>query len=144
MKKNSQHLLTKSKNTDCLEKEFLNHTVLVSQDFLEQVPSHCSLWYESPEEIEKKLAWGEEKTRLLQWVRKQVQRKLSPKEKRYIEMYYFQGLTLETISERSGANPSAIHRALRRGIRKLIHLTKDENLCFQKIRIGRTKKNEKE
>ncbi len=131
---------SKKKTYTDREEPFRN-TVLMSQHFLEQIPSSKSLWYETPEEIEKKLQWGKEKARLLQWVQKQIQRKLTVKERNYIELYYFQGLTLELISKKYHSNPANISRTIRRGIKKLVQLTKNEEICFQRIHMRQRKRS---
>lgn len=125
-------------------REYTNHfrnTVFVSSQFLEEISEAQSLWYETPEEIESKIQWGEEKARLLNWVKKQMERKLSVKERKYIDHYYLQGETLETISKKFNSHPANIHRTIRRGIKKLIQLTKNENLHFHLVRMKRSKKS---
>lgn len=114
--------------------------VFVSSQFLEEISEAQSLWYETPEEIENKIEWGKEKVQLLNWVKKQMARKLSIKERRYIEHYYLQGETLEIISKKFQSHPANIHRTIRRGIKKLIQLTKNENLRFHSVRMKRSKK----
>jgi len=115
--------------------------VFVSSQFLEEISEAQSLWYETPEEIESKIQWGKEKVRLLNWVKNQMERKLSIKERKYIEHYYLQGETLEAISKKFHSHPATIHRAIRRGIKKLIQLTKNENLRFHLVRMKRSKKS---
>jgi len=131
--------VSKKKTYTDREEPFRN-TVLMPQHFLEQIPSNQSLWHETPEEIEEKLQWGKEKARLLQWVQKQIQRKLTVKERNYIELYYFQGLTLELISKKYHSNPANISRTIRRGIKKLVQLTKNEEICFHRVHMKQSKK----
>ncbi|HOQ31667.1 MAG TPA: hypothetical protein PLA12_04040 [Candidatus Hydrogenedens sp.] len=114
--------------------------VFVSSQFLEEISEAQSLWYETPEEIERKIEWSKEKAQLLNWVKKQMERKLSIKERKYIEHYYLQGETLEFISKKFHSHPANIHRTIRRGIKKLIQLTKNENLRFHVVRMKRSKK----
>ncbi|HOV33196.1 MAG TPA: hypothetical protein PLX23_07530 [Candidatus Hydrogenedens sp.] len=137
LKKSIQGTL-KAKTYKDREEPFRN-TVLVSQHFLEQIPNSQSLWHETPEEIERKLQWGKEKAHLLQWIQKQIQRKLTVKERNYIELYYFQGLTLELISKKYHSNPANISRTIRRGIKKLVLLTKNEEICFQRVHMRQAK-----
>ncbi len=131
---------TSTINSSTIRRDSFRNTILVSQHFLEQIPETQSLWHETPEEIEEKLQWGKEKAHLLQWVQKQIQRKLTAREKNYIELYYFQGLTLEVIAKKHHSNPSNISRTIRRGIKKLVQLTKNEEIHFQRVHIRRAKK----
>lgn len=123
--------------------DYFPKRVFVSPQFLEEIPETQSLWHETPEEIEQKLQWGKEKAQLLQWVRKQIERKLTPKERKYIEHYYLQGQTLETIAKKYQSHPANIHRTIRRGIKKLIQLTKNENLIFHSSRMKKRKNTNK-
>ncbi len=123
--------------------DYFRNTVFVSSQFLEEIPETQSLWYETQEEIEQKLQWGKEKAHLLQWVRKQMERKLTPKERKYIEHYYLQGQTLETIAKKFQSHPANIHRTIRRGVKKLIELNKNENLIFHFTRMKKRKNTNK-
>lgn len=123
--------------------DYFRNIIFVSSQFLEEIPETQSLWYETQEEIEQKLQWGKEKAHLLQWVRKQMERKLTPKEKKYIEYYHFQGKTLETIAKKFQSHPANVHRIIRRGIKKLIQLTKNENLIFHFTRMKKRKNTNK-
>ncbi|NUM52244.1 MAG: sigma-70 family RNA polymerase sigma factor [Candidatus Hydrogenedentes bacterium] len=77
------------------------------------------MWYETPEEIEDGLRWGEEKAALLKWVRRQMGRRLTKRERRCIELYFFEGLTFREVGDRTGTNASSAYRAIGRAIRKL-------------------------
>ncbi|MGC8739328.1 MAG: hypothetical protein ACP5UA_11890 [Candidatus Hydrogenedens sp.] len=131
----------KSKPVDIKSPDNFRNTIFVSSQFLEEISETQSLWYETPEEIERKIQWGKEKAHLLNWVKKQMERKLTLKEKKYIECYYLQGETLEVISKRFHSHPANIHRTIRRGIKKLIQLTKNENLHFHLVRMKRSRKS---
>jgi RNA polymerase sigma factor (sigma-70 family) len=78
-----------------------------------------SAWYETPEEIERGLERGVEKARLLRWVRRQMGRKLTARERHCIELYFFEGLTFREIARRTDTNASSAYRAVRRALRKL-------------------------
>ena len=78
-----------------------------------------AMWYESPEEVEAGLEWGEEKEKLLRWVRRQMGRRLTKRERQCIELYYFKGLTCREVGEKTGTDPSSAYRAIQRAIRKL-------------------------
>jgi len=133
----SKRKCCKSSLKNIISSDSFRNTVFVSSQFLEEIPEAQSLWYETPEEIEQKIQWGKEKSELLKWVKKQMERKLTLKERKYIESYYFKGETLEIISKRFHRHPSNIHRTIRRGIKKLIQLTKNENLRFHSVRMKR-------
>ena len=76
-------------------------------------------WYETPAEIRAGLRWGERKAELLQWVRREMGRRLTKRERRCIELYYFHALTYEVVGKITGTNPSSAFRAVRRAVRKL-------------------------
>lgn len=78
-----------------------------------------AMWYETPEDIADGLRWGEEKAALLKWVKRQVGRRLTKRERRCIELYYFEGLTFREVGDRTGTNASSAFRAIKRAVRKL-------------------------
>lgn len=86
---------------------------------LDEFTNQDSPWHESAAKVEAGLAWGEEKARLLKWVRKQMRRRLTPKQRRCIELYYFQNLTYRQVGKRTGCCPSSACRAVQRGIHRL-------------------------
>ena len=76
-------------------------------------------WYETPEEIDEGLAVGVRKEMLLQWVRRQMSRKLNRWERHCIRKHYFEGRSIKFIARRSKRNASAVRRTIDRAIRKL-------------------------
>ena len=76
-------------------------------------------WHETPEEIEEGLQWGEEKAALLKWVRRQIGRRLTARERRCVELYFFEGLTYREVGEKTGTHQSSAFRAIKRAVRKL-------------------------
>jgi RNA polymerase sigma factor (sigma-70 family) len=93
--------------------------VSVSLDFLKRVGANRSFWYETEEEIEAGLEWGRQKDRLLRWVRRQMARRLSKRERRCVEMYFFKGMTYLEVANATGTDASSAHRAVARSLRKL-------------------------
>ncbi len=91
------------------------------------VANENRMWFETPVEIQAGLEWGKEKRRLLKWVRRQMFKKLSIRERRCIELYYFQNLTFRQVSEVNGITVSSVHRAVRRALRKFRHAAKRKN-----------------
>jgi DNA-directed RNA polymerase specialized sigma24 family protein len=77
------------------------------------------MWHETPEDIEAGLAWGVKKKRLLRWVRRRMTDNLSPVERRSIEMYFFKAMKKADIARATQTSPAAVHRAVRRALRKL-------------------------
>ena len=77
------------------------------------------MWYESQEDVEAGLRLGEEKAELMKWVRRQMGRRLTIRERRCIELYYFEGLTFREVGDRTGTNASSVFRAIKRAVRKL-------------------------
>lgn len=76
-------------------------------------------WAETEEEVAAGLAWGEEKARLLKWVRKQMRRRLTEKQRAAIQLYYFEDLTYVEMGVRMGCAPSSACRTVHRAIRRL-------------------------
>lgn len=76
-------------------------------------------WYEDEETIRRGLEWGRKKARILRWVESQMLLRLTPIERRCIELYYFQALNYREAASVLEVNPSSVYRAVRRGIRKL-------------------------
>ena len=93
--------------------------IYVGPQFMDFRTTTDAMWYESPEDVEEGLRWGEEKAALLQWVRRQMGRRLTKRERRCIELYYFEGLTFREVGSRTGTNASSVYRAIRRALRKL-------------------------
>jgi len=78
-----------------------------------------SAWYETPEEIEAGLEWGRRKAELLRWVRRQMGRRLTLRERRCIELYFFRDKNYREVAKATGTGPSSAYRATARAIRKL-------------------------
>jgi len=93
--------------------------ISVGPEFLQFRTASEAMWYESPEDVEKGLRRGEEKAALLQWVQRQMGRRLTQRERRCIELYYFEGLTFREVGDRTGTNASSAFRAIKRAVRKL-------------------------
>lgn len=113
--------------------------IFLSDKLLEEFPESKSLWYESIEEINTKLEQAKERENLLNWVRKHIERNLTKKEKSYIEHYYFQGLTLEDISQKFKVNPSSVSRGIKRALRKLRRLKDNDSLVLVRRGMRRIK-----
>jgi DNA-directed RNA polymerase specialized sigma24 family protein len=93
--------------------------VHVSPSFFRLVPASRSAWYETEEEIEAGLAWGRRKAVLLRWVRRQMGRRLSLRERRCIELCFFEGRSYVEAAAITGTNPSSAQRAVERSLRRL-------------------------
>lgn len=111
--------------------------VYVSDKFLEEVPESKSIWYESENEVEFKVKRAKERAKLLRWIKKQMERTLTRKEKAYIEYYFFTGLTLEEISNRFRVNPSSVSRGIKRAVRKLRRLKENDSITLYKKKMRR-------
>jgi len=106
-----------------MEKEFCTNgdrfKVNLSPRVLDHYPASASAWFETEEAIEAGLTWGEEKARLLKWVRKQMRQRLTPRQQRCIELYYFEGLSFAEVGTEAGITMSSAYRIVQRGIRRL-------------------------
>lgn len=85
-------------------------------------------WHETAEDIEEGIAWGEEKDRLLSWVRRQTDHRLTAVERHAVQQYFFEGLTYREAAARTGVNASTVHRAVRRAIRKLKEAAAEDDI----------------
>lgn len=98
--------------------------VQVSPGALKHIPECRGAWYESEEEIEEGLRRGAEKAKLLRWIRQAMGRRLTLREQRCVELYFFEGMTLREVGEATGTDPSSVCRAVHRSLRKLRHAAK--------------------
>lgn len=85
-------------------------------------------WHETPEEVEAGLAWGREKARLLHWVEKEMGGRLTARERRCIEMCFFEGLSYREAGAATGTNASSVCRAIQRSMRKLRQAAKEGDI----------------
>jgi DNA-directed RNA polymerase specialized sigma24 family protein len=85
-------------------------------------------WNEDEQTIAAGLAWGEEKARLLRWVRWQMRWRLRDKQRQAIELHYFEDLTYVEIGLRMGCSTSAAYRSVRRGLAKLRESARQEGV----------------
>ena len=88
-------------------------------EIMEGFANEDSFWSEDEAATAAGLAWGEEKARLLKWVRKQMRCRLTTRQRRCIELYYFKDLTYLEVGQKMGCNTSSASRCIRRGIRRL-------------------------
>lgn len=95
------------------------YAVYINPQRIDQRTLREAMWYESAEEVEAGLQWGEEKANLLRWVRRQMGRRLTKRERKCIELYYFKGLSCREVGDKTGTDPSSAYRAIQRAIRKL-------------------------
>lgn len=79
-----------------------------------------SAWYESPREVREGLRRGRRKEILLSWVRREIDRRLTPCQKRYVALYYFRGMSYAAIAAVFDVPPSSVCRVVRRALDRLI------------------------
>jgi RNA polymerase sigma factor (sigma-70 family) len=101
------------------KEELRRDGISVNPQYLDHFGTSKAIWHETPEEIEAGLAWGQEKERLLRHLRKEMRRRLTKRERRCVELYFFRGLTYSEAGKATKTNPSSVHRAVHRGLRKL-------------------------
>ncbi|MCC6490551.1 MAG: hypothetical protein IT364_23905 [Candidatus Hydrogenedentes bacterium] len=95
------------------------NAILMGPEALHLFENSRGAWFETPEEIEAGLEWGKRKAELLAWVRRQMGRRLTQRERRCMELYFFEGLTYREAGEKTGTNASSVHRAVTRSLRKI-------------------------
>ena len=93
--------------------------IFLSPDVLRHFPTESSAWHESEEDVEAGLEWGAEKARLLRWVRRQMGRRLTKRERECVELYYFRNMTFREVGLATETNASSAYRAVARSLRKL-------------------------
>jgi DNA-directed RNA polymerase specialized sigma24 family protein len=93
--------------------------ISVPPEAMNGLPESAGAWHETREEVARALAWGERKGRLIAWVRETVRRRLSYRERRCIELHFFEGLSCREAAARAGTSASSMHRGLRRALDKL-------------------------
>ena len=86
---------------------------------LESYSEEDSLWRETEAEVQRELARGEDRARLLKWVRRQMGRRLTLAQRQCIELYYFEGLTYTEVGNRQGCSASSACRSVKRGLNRL-------------------------
>ena len=91
----------------------------VSPSLLELLSAADSPWHEDPGTVRAALKRGRERQRRLAWVRAQMLFRLSPVERRCIELYFFEAKNYREAASELGVNPTSVYRAVQRGIRKL-------------------------
>ncbi|MFA6242672.1 MAG: sigma factor-like helix-turn-helix DNA-binding protein [Candidatus Hydrogenedentales bacterium] len=99
--------------------------------FLLDIASARRAWYETEDEVRAGIRWGKRKAELLQWVRRKMQRKLTARERRCIELYYFQGLTYAKVACVTGTNASSVLRAVRRSVNRLRAIAQLEGVTIR-------------
>ena len=87
-------------------------------------------WSENEQDIVAGLAWGREKDRLLKWVRLQMRRHLTRKQRRALQLYYFKNLTFGEIALEVGCSPSAACRSVQRGVERLRDVAREEGVGY--------------
>ena len=91
----------------------------VSFVFLRRLALSQTPWFETADEIRIAIERGRKNARLLEWVRSQMRLRLSPVERRCIELYYFEDLNYRQAAEVLGVNVTSVYRGVRRALRKL-------------------------
>jgi len=91
----------------------------VSFIFLKRLALTQTPWFETEEEIRIAVRRSHRNARLLEWVRSQMRLRLSPVERRCIELYYFEDLNYRQAAEVLGVNVTSVYRGVRRAVRKL-------------------------
>ena len=77
------------------------------------------IWHETASEVAQALEAAQERTLLLRWVRREMGRRLSPRESRFLEEHFFLARSAAAVARNSGVDRSTVARALRRAIVKL-------------------------
>ncbi len=93
--------------------------VQVAPEILAALPPERGLWHVSAAERVCEEAAAAEQARLLRWVRMMMARRLTRSERRLVELYYFEALTVRQVARRRRIHHSTVSRGLRRAVGKL-------------------------
>jgi RNA polymerase sigma factor (sigma-70 family) len=86
---------------------------------VEKVEREKGLWYESPEEVAAGLRAGRRRAVRMRWVLRQMERRLSARERRCVELYYLRGLSYRDVAAEVGSTRAKVERMIRRAIAEL-------------------------
>ncbi len=86
---------------------------------LDKFDRSAAAWYETEEEVRQGVRWGKRKAELLRWVRRHMEGRLTARERRCLELYYFRGMSYQELGEATGTHASSAFRAVKRSVRKL-------------------------
>ncbi len=100
--------------------------VLTNPEVLDRFANEDSPWYETPDEKQAAFQKSQENARLLIWIRKQMERRLTKKERLYLQLYFFEGKTYRQTAEITGTNASSVLRGVQRAMRKLKFAAKQD------------------
>ncbi len=100
--------------------------IRLAPDLIDRMMIPRGLWSETPEEVEAAFAWAQRRDELLRWVRRHLGRRLTRRERRCLELRYFQGLTFQEIGNKTKMDASATSRAVKRALRKLQQATEED------------------
>ncbi len=99
---------------------------------LERYIAENRMWYETPEEIRAGLEWGRRKQSLLRWVRRQMGRRLTLKERRSIELRFFHNLTFAEMGDEMQLDAVTAWRVVQASIKKLQKAARMDNSWQEK------------
>ena len=90
------------------------------------------MWHETPEEIRAGLEWGRRKQALLRWVRRQMGRRLTLKERRGIELRFFHNLTFAEMGDEMQLDAVNAWRMVQASVKKLQKAAQEDNSWREK------------
>lgn len=93
--------------------------VSVSPDTLRHFTNEEACWYETLAEVRRQLAWGREKERLLRWVRRAMDERLTERERECVVLVFFVGLSYRQAGRQTSTDGSSVYRAVQRAVRRL-------------------------
>lgn len=93
--------------------------VSMAPDRLGMFEESAGAWHETSEEVARGLERGKRKAAVLARIRELMHGALTPHQFRYVELYYFRGLSHRQIAVLMGVNPSTACRTVRRAVKRL-------------------------
>jgi len=115
----------------------LRNAMTVDPHTLSLLNRNRAAWYETEEEIKAGIAWGKRKAELLQWIRRRIGRRLTLRERRCVELYFFEDKNYREVGTITGTSASSCYRAIRRALRKLRHAAAEDGTLTRAVRRRR-------
>ncbi len=104
----------------------------IPQAVMERLTVEEGFWRESPREVEQGLQDGVRKAELLVWVKRRMETRLTEREAQCIQLHYFQSHSFRAIHARTGLGLATVHRAIRRGVKKLRQAAAEEGVGWER------------
>ncbi|MCK5862816.1 MAG: hypothetical protein KAH38_10040, partial [Candidatus Hydrogenedentes bacterium] len=93
--------------------------ITVEPTTLEYIANRCAVCSDSELEMAAARRYEAEQAVLMRWVRREMGRRLTKQERRLVELYYIEAMTLKNVAHRRKVHVSTVSRSVRRAVGKL-------------------------